>query len=72
MSLLVGTMSYKRVLSSMFLCYADVTVLGVCCPSGCDSSLNLLVLVFISGAVSLFHVDVSLNFPDLCFVDIYW
>jgi len=28
----------------------DVTVLGECCPSGRDSSLNLFFLVFVSGA----------------------
>ena len=27
-----------------------LTVLGECCPSGRDSSLNLLVLIFVSGA----------------------
>ena len=31
----------------------DVALLGECCPSGHDSSLNLLDLVFVSGAVSL-------------------
>ena len=39
----------------------DVAVLGECCPSGHDSSLNLLVLVFISGAISLSQVDVAFN-----------
>ena len=29
----------------------EVAVLGECCPSGRDLSLNLLVFVFISGAV---------------------
>ena len=28
----------------------DVAVLGECCPPSHDSSLNLLVLVFVSGA----------------------
>ena len=42
-----------------------VAVLGECCPSGRDSSLNLLVLVFVSGAVSLSHVDVAFNVLDL-------
>ena len=31
----------------------NITVPGECCPSGSDSSLNLLVLVVASGAVSL-------------------
>ena len=39
----------------------DVVVLGKCCPSGRDSSLNLLVLVFVSGAVSLSQVDVAFS-----------
>ena len=37
-----------------------------------DSSLNLLVLVFVSGAVSLSQVDVAFNVLDLSVVDIYW
>ena len=49
----------------------DVAVLGECCPSGRDSSLNLLV-VFLSGAVSLSQVDVAFNVHDLNVVDIYW
>ena len=50
-----------------------VAVLGECCPSGRDSSLDLFVLVFIPGAVSLScQVDVTLNVLDLCVVDIYW
>ena len=36
---------------------------------GHDSSLNL---VFISGAVSLSHVDIPFNVFDLSVVDIYW
>ena len=31
----------------------DVAVLGECCKSGHDSSLNLLALVFVTGAISL-------------------
>ena len=50
----------------------DVTVLGECCPFGRDSSLNLLVLVFVSDAVSLSQVDVTFNVLDLNVVDIYW
>ena len=50
----------------------DVAVLGECSPSGHDSSLNLLVWVFVSGAVSLSQVGVALNVLDLSVVDIYW
>ena len=39
----------------------DNVVLGECCPPGHDSSLNLFVLVFVSGAVSLSQVDVAFN-----------
>ena len=42
------------------------------CPSGRDSSLNLLVLVFISGAISLSQRDIAFNVRDLSVVDIYW
>ena len=53
--------------------YEDVAVLGECCLSGCDSSLNLLVLFcFISVAVSLSQVDVAFNVLDLSVVDIFW
>ena len=47
----------------------DVAVLGECCPSGRDSSLNLLL---VSGAVSLSQVDVAFNALDLSVVDIKW
>ena len=52
----------------------DVAVLGECCPSGRDSSLNLLVLVFVTDAVSLLQQVNALNFYvlDLSVVDIYW
>ena len=43
----------------------EVAVLGECCQPCHDSSLNLLVLVFICGAVSLFQVDVAFNILDL-------
>ena len=43
----------------------DVAVLGECCPSGRGPSLNLLVLVFVSRAVSLSLVDVAFNLLDL-------
>ena len=46
-------------------------VLGKCCPFGHDSSLNLLVLVFVSGAVSLSKEDVVFNVLNLSVVDIY-
>ena len=42
-----------------------------CCPFGRDSSLNLLVLVLVSGAVSLSQVDVVFNVLDLSVIDIY-
>ena len=50
----------------------DVTGHGECCPYGCDSSLNLLVLGFVSGSVSLSHIDVAFNILDLFVVDMYW
>ena len=43
----------------------DVAVLGACFPSGRDSFLNLLVSVFVSGAVPLSQVDVAFNILDL-------
>ena len=46
----------------------DVEVLGECCPS----SLNLLVLVIVSGALSLSHVGVAVGILDISVVDIYW
>ena len=49
----------------------DVAVLSESCPSGRDSSLNLFALVFISGAVSKFQVDIVYNVIDLSVVDIY-
>ena len=50
----------------------DVALLHECCLSGRDSSLNLLVLVFVSGAVSLSQVDVAFSVLDMGVVDIYW
>ena len=44
----------------------DAAVLGECCPTSRDSSLNLLVLVFVSGTVSLSQVDVAFNVLDVC------
>ena len=48
----------------------NVAVLGECCPPGRDSSLNLIVLVFASDAVSLSQADVAFNVVDLSVVDI--
>ena len=49
----------------------DVAVLGECCTfHDRDSSLNLLVLVFVSGAIYLSHVDVVFNVLGLSVVDI--
>ena len=70
MSLLEVRMSCRLVSSSVTL--EDVMVLGECCPSGCNSSLNLLVLVFVSGGISLSQIDVAFNVLDLSVVDIYW
>ena len=50
----------------------DVAVLGKCCPSGGNSSVNLLLLVFVSDAVSLSQVDAAFNVLELTVVDIYW
>ena len=50
----------------------EVAVQDKCCPPGRDSILNFLILVFVSGAVSLSQVDVALNVLDLGVVDIYW
>ena len=43
----------------------DVAVPGECCSSTRDSSWYLLVLVFVSVAVSLSQVDVTVNVLDL-------
>ena len=50
----------------------DLAVLGECSPPDRDSSLNLLVLVFGSGAVSLSQADVAFNVLDPSVVEIYW
>ena len=52
--------------------HKDVAVHDECYPSGRDYSLNLLVLVFVSGTISLSQVDVTVNVLDLGVVDIYW
>ena len=41
-------------------------------PSGRDSSLNILVLLFVCGAVSLSQILPLVNVRDLGGVDIYW
>ena len=46
--------------------HEDVSVLVECYPSGHGSSLNLLILVFVSGAVS--HVDVPSTFAIRVFL----
>ena len=43
----------------------NIAVLGECFPSGRESSLNLIVFVFASGAVSLSQIDVGFNVLDL-------
>ena len=48
----------------------DVEVLGECCPSCYDFYLNIIVLVIVSGAVSLSQVDVAFNVLDLSVIDI--
>ena len=61
-------MSCRFVSSSMSqfnVTLEDVAVLGECCPSGRDSSLNLNVLVFVSGDVSLSQIYVALTVLDL-------
>ena len=39
-----------------------VAVLGECCPTGRDPSLNLLIMAFVCDAASLLQVDVVFNF----------
>ena len=50
----------------------DIALLGECCPSDRDSSLNLIVVVVVSGAVFLSQVDVAFNVFNRSVVDIYW
>ena len=72
MTLLEARMSCRLVSSSMFQCYfEDVMVLGECCLSGRDS-VNLPVLVFVYGVVSLSQIDVPFNVLNLNVVDIHW
>ena len=50
----------------------DVMVTGECCPAGFDSSLNLLFLIFVSGAARhLSHVNISFAVLYLSGVDVY-
>ena len=58
-----GTCLKRQACSSVTL--EDVMLLGECCPSGRNSSLDLPVLVFVSDAVSLSQVDVDFNALDL-------
>jgi len=48
-----------------------MAVSGECCPA-CRDSSNLLVLVSVSGAVSLSRVDAAFNVFYLSGVDIHW
>ena len=70
MSLLEVCMSCRLVSSSIFnIILEDVAVLGEYCTSGGGSSLNLLVLVFVSGTVYI-HVlciDVAVNVSCVVF-----
>ena len=50
----------------------DVVMLSECCPSGRDPSLNLRVLVFVCGVVSLCQADVAFNVLYLRCVDIIY
>ena len=71
MSLLgVVDLSLQQACSNVSL--EDVAVLGDCCPPGRDSFVNLVVLVFVYGAISLTQVDVAFNVLDMSVVDIYW
>ena len=49
-----------------------VALLGKYCLFGRDSSLNLLVLVFVSVFESLSQVDVAFNVLDPSVIEIYW
>ena len=41
-------------------------------PSSRDSSLKLLVLFLVCGAVYMSEIDVTFNVLDLSVIDIYW
>ena len=58
-SLLEVRMNFRLVFSCSNVTLEDVVMLGKCCPSSGDSSLKFLVLVFISGVVSLTQIDVA-------------
>ena len=71
MSLLEVRMNCRLVLQACSnVTLEDGAVLGECCPSARDSSLNLFVLVFVSGAVSLSQVYVAFNLLNQSVVDI--
>ena len=65
--------THELVVFSLQACSNDtlkyIAVLGECCPSSHDSSMNLLV--FFSGDVYLSRVDVACNVCYLNYVDIY-
>ena len=63
---------YARVVDLFLQARSNVTVFGECCPSGHDSSLNLIVLVVVAGVVSLSQVDVAFNVLYLSGVDIIY
>ena len=44
---------------------------GKCCPCSHNSSLNIFILVIVSGGVYLSQIDVGFNVLDLSVVDIY-
>ena len=69
---LLACVVYLSFKARSYVTLEDIAVHGESCPSGRDSSLNLLVLDFFSGAVSLSHLDVAFNAIDLSVVDIYW
>ena len=66
----VGMSCRRTSLSMSHATHEDVAVLGECSSCGRDSSLNRLVLVYVSGAVSLSCVDVAFNILDLGVVDL--
>ena len=59
--------SCRLVSSSRSVTLEDVQVLGECCQSGRDYSLNFLVLVYVSRAISLSQVDVAFSVLVCCF-----
>ena len=58
MSLLEVRMNCRLSLQAFFkVALEDIAVLGECCPSGRDLSLNILVLVFVFGALYMSQAD---------------